>query len=192
MNFELIVQHFGYLAIVIGTFLEWEAILILGGFAAHQGYLHLPLVMVSAFLGSFIGDQIYFFIGRKKGLAYFINKPYAQKKIKRFQNLMDRYHTAIILSFRFLYGLRTIAPFTIGLSSVTSKKFFILNMISAMVWSITIGALGFFFGQAFEIVLQDIKQYEMWIMGAGLVVLLIHIVLRYLKNRRTQPCNTVS
>ena len=105
---------------------------------------------------------------------------------------MDRYHTAIILSFRFLYGLQTIAPFTIGLSSVTSKKFFILNMISAMVWSITIGALGFFFGQAFEIVLQDIKQYEMWIMGAGLVVLLIHIVLRYLKNRRTQPCNTVS
>jgi len=184
MSFETIVQHFGYPAIVLGTFLEGETILVVGGFAAHRGYLSLPLVMACAFAGSFIGDQIYFFIGRKKGLAYLKKKPAAREKIARFQSLLERYNTIIILSFRFLYGLRTVAPFTIGLSSVSAKRFFILNVVSALAWSVTVGGLGYFFGQAFEILLDDLKKYEIWIMGAGLMILAIHLVVRYWKNRR--------
>src|SRR5688572_33421924 len=37
-----LLDHYGYLAVLVGTVLEGETILILGGFAAHQGYLHLP------------------------------------------------------------------------------------------------------------------------------------------------------
>ncbi|PKL38418.1 MAG: DedA family protein [Spirochaetae bacterium HGW-Spirochaetae-1] len=184
MSFETIVQHFGYPAIILGSFLEGETILVVGGFAAHRGYLSLPLVMACAFAGSFIGDQIYFFIGRKKGLVYLEKKPAAREKIERFQALLERYNTIIILAFRFLYGLRTVAPFTIGLSSVSAKRFFILNMISALVWAVTVGGLGYFFGHAFEILLDDLKKYEIWVMGAGLMILAIHLVLRYWKNRK--------
>lgn len=46
---ESLIENYGYLAILIGTFLESETILVLGGFIAHQGYLALPWVILAAF-----------------------------------------------------------------------------------------------------------------------------------------------
>lgn len=73
MNLEEVVTHYGYIGILIGTFLEGETILIIAGFLAHRGYLELPFVIVAAFFGSLIGDQLYFYIGRFKG-GEFIRK----------------------------------------------------------------------------------------------------------------------
>lgn len=183
MSFEAIVQYFGYPAIMIGTFFEGETILVIGGFAAHRGYLYLPLVIVCAFLGSLIGDQLFFFIGRKKGLSYFDKKPVMKEKINRLQTMLNKYNTLLIMGFRFLYGLRTIAPFAIGLSSIKVKRFFILNALSALIWSVTIGALGYFFGQAFEIILEDVKKYEVWIISVGLVLLASRILYHVIKKK---------
>ena len=47
-----LIDQFGYWAILAGTFLEGETILVLAGFAAHQGYLRLDLVILAAFIGS--------------------------------------------------------------------------------------------------------------------------------------------
>ena len=67
MSLAEMVSTYGYAAIAIGTFLEGETVLILGGFAAYRGYLELPWVLVSAFIGTLLGDQLYFYIGRTKG-----------------------------------------------------------------------------------------------------------------------------
>ena len=47
-----LIQSYGYWAILAGTFLEGETILVLAGFAAHLGYLQLPWVILAAFAGS--------------------------------------------------------------------------------------------------------------------------------------------
>jgi len=60
MTLESIVDTYGYVAVLLGTFLEGETILVLGGFAAHRGYLALPWVIVAAFFGSLCGDQLFF------------------------------------------------------------------------------------------------------------------------------------
>ena len=52
MSLEYLVTTYGYPVIAIGTFLEGESILVLGGFAAHSGYLELPRFMGSRFMGS--------------------------------------------------------------------------------------------------------------------------------------------
>ncbi len=67
MSLQELVSNYGYLAIGVGTFLEGETILVLGGLAAHRGFLQLPWVVVCAFLGAFSGHQLYFHIGRHKG-----------------------------------------------------------------------------------------------------------------------------
>jgi len=54
----------GYWVLFIGTFLEGEAILIMAGFLAFQGYLNVGGVILTAFAGSFLGDQFYFYLGR--------------------------------------------------------------------------------------------------------------------------------
>lgn len=45
MSLEYLIDTYGYPAILIGTFLEGETILVLGGIVAKLGYLKLPWVM---------------------------------------------------------------------------------------------------------------------------------------------------
>ena len=51
-------------------------------------------------------------------------------------------------------------PFTIGMSSIPTLRFQALNFIGAVIWSITIAAVGYLFGNAVEYVLGDLKRYE--------------------------------
>ena len=54
MTLESIVENYGYAALLVGTFLEGETILVIAGFLAHRGYLHLPWVFIVAFLVSMV------------------------------------------------------------------------------------------------------------------------------------------
>lgn len=75
MNLQQIITDYGYISVLIGTFLEGETILIVAGFMAHRDYLELPLVILSAFVGTLAGDQLYFYIGRIKGKAFLEKRP---------------------------------------------------------------------------------------------------------------------
>ena len=65
MSLETMIATYGYGAVLVGTFLEGETVVLLGGFAAHRGYLDLPWVIAVAFAGSLLGDQLYFYLGRR-------------------------------------------------------------------------------------------------------------------------------
>ena len=69
------IQKNGYLSILIGTFLEGETILVLGGLAAHRGYLSLAGVIMAAFIGSLCGDQLFFYLGRRHSQAVLARRP---------------------------------------------------------------------------------------------------------------------
>lgn len=187
---ESIIATYGYAAIFIGTFLEGETILIIAGFLSHNGYLHLPMVITAAFAGSFIGDQIYFMIGRYRGQKMLEKHPAWRTRADQFMQKLNRYTVVIILSFRFLYGLRTIAPFTIGLSDISGFRFFLLNLVSAVVWAISFGSAGYFFGHALEIVIGDIKKIEgaviCGIMVIALSIVLFRIIRKKLRARRQE------
>lgn len=184
MSLEELVANYGYVAIVIGTFLEGETILVLGGFAAHRGYLELPWVIVCAFLGSFVGDQAFFYIGRKNGEKMLQKRPHWQAKAGKVLAMMDKHQTALILGFRFLYGLRSVTPFLLGAAKVSPARFFVLNMIGAGVWAIAIGSLGYSFGYAIEAMLGNLKHYEMGVFGAMAAVGLGFWLFRLLTKKR--------
>lgn len=60
MTLATFLLSYGYIAVLLGTFLEGETILIMAGFAAQSGYLNLYWVIGVATIGSFLGDQLYF------------------------------------------------------------------------------------------------------------------------------------
>lgn len=190
MSLEELISTYGYAAVGIGTFLEGETILILGGFAAHRGYLELPWVIVCAFLGTFFGDQLYFYIGRTKGKIALQKRPHWKAKSEKVFKLLDKHQTWLILGFRFLYGLRTITPFIIGVSKIAPARFLILNILGASVWAIVIGTLGYLFGHTLEKIIGDIKQYELLLFvtlaGLGVVIWFFHIRKNSSANKSIQ------
>jgi len=182
MALERMIETYGYWAILAGTFLEGETILVLGGFAAHQGYLALPWVILAAFTGTLCADQLFFYLGRNYGPRILAWRPSWQARAEKAQRLLERFQTFLILSFRFLYGLRTITPFVIGISGVSRKRFFFLNVVGAFAWAGLIGVGGYLLGNAIEVLLGNVKKYEMKILGAvtllGILIWMIHLFRR--------------
>jgi len=180
VTLEHLFETYGYLAILIGTFLEGETILVLGSIASKLGYLKLPWVILCAFTGTLLGDQLFFFLGRYRGPAFLNHQPTWHTRAETVRRILKRHRIPIILGFRFLYGLRTVTPFVIGMSRIPIPEFVVLNVIGAALWAISIGALGYAFGHGLELILGNIKRYEIGILAliglSGIVMWMIHMV----------------
>ena len=172
---EYLVRTYGYWALLAGTFLEGETILIIGGLLAKLGLLKLSTVMGIAFIGSFSGDQVYFYIGRFKGRELLKKHHKWEKRVDKIHKILERYHDLIMLGFRFVYGMRIMTPFVLGMSKqIKAIRFSILNAMGAVLWAVAISAGGYFFGYALEGFIKDVKKYEIhavlaiFVIGAAL------------------------
>lgn len=163
MSLEELITTYGYAAIAIGTFLEGETILVLGGLAAYRGYLKLPWVLACAFLGTLLGDQFYFYIGRARGQRILEKRRRWKSKSEKVFSLLNKHQVLLILGFRFLYGLRTVTPLVLGASRISPFRFLILNIFGALTWTIVIGVMGYLFGHTLEVIIGDVKRYEVWL-----------------------------
>ena len=160
MNFSGLIADYGYFALFVGTLLEGETLLILAGFAAHQGYLQLHWVIIIALLGGFLGDQIFFWLGKRHGGWVMSRFPGLVPVFERANTLIERYHEVLIVGVRFLYGLRTVGPMAFGMSTVPVWRFMLFNLLGAAIWALAIGAAGYLFGHAMELFLDDVKRVE--------------------------------
>ncbi len=169
MDLASLIQNWGYPAVFAGSLIEGETILALAAVAAHRGYLSLPWVIAVAAAGGFLGDQIYFLVGRFAGARVLAHWPALQPGAERVRQLLDRYDAPLILGVRFLYGLRTVGPIAIGMSRVHWLRFAALNLAGAIVWAALIAGIGYALGEALTRVLGDLKRVEEWVFGAILV-----------------------
>jgi len=181
---ESLLDTYGYPVLVLGTFFEGETIMVLGGVAAHLGYLSLGWVIACGFIGTLVGDQLYFYLGRHHGTDFMARRPIWQTRSQRVHRIMERYPILLILSFRFLYGLRTVTPFVLGTSKVPYLLFTLLNVIGASIWAVVIGYAGFYFGHGVEAVLGNIEHYEIEIFAIVCLVGLFSWIVFLLRQRR--------
>ncbi|MEK7705348.1 MAG: DedA family protein [Myxococcota bacterium] len=179
-----LISDYGYWAVLVGTFLEGETIVVLAGLAAHNGYLGLPGVILAAFAGSTSGDQLYYWIGRRYGTALLDRRPTWRVRFDVVHRMLLRHQDVFILGFRFLYGLRAVSPFLIGMSDVRPRRFALLNVMGAAIWAVSFSTVGYLLGTAVELMLVRAKRYERYVFGAILFVGFLLWVWRRWKGRR--------
>ncbi|CAG9295751.1 DedA family protein [Celerinatantimonas diazotrophica] len=184
MNWQELITHYGYFAIVVGTFFEGETILVLAGVLAHHGYLNLYGVVGAAFLGTLFGDQLYFLIGRHKGMKWINARPKYKRKVRKIFRLLNRHQILLILGFRFLYGIRTVTPFVLGAAGISPKLYVPLNLLGAGVWAIAVGLLGYWFGQAIQVILEQMHHYEYWFLSILVVFAVVIVLGLYLRRQK--------
>ena len=184
---EALVEEYGYWVILVGTFLEGETVLILGGFAAHLGYLEMPWVVLSAFAGTLAGDQFFFYLGRRHARETLARYPSWRARIERVHRLLQRFHKPLLLIFRFLYGLRSVIPFVIGLTRIPATQFLLFNIAGAAVWACAVGTGGYLFGSAMDLFLQDVQRYETVAMASVAVAGTAAWVAYFFRKRARRP-----
>jgi len=154
-----------YLAIFVWTFLEGETIVLLTAAALSGGIIHLNvwMVLLVSFLGSFSGDQVWFAVGRRYGAGLLHRWPSLEDKAAGVFRLLDRHNDLFILTFRFIYGLRNISPFALGMTHVSRKRFLALNAVAAVTWANAFVWGGFFLGRALDKYLGQASQFALGI-----------------------------
>jgi len=182
MQIENLIIQYGYFMLIIGAVLEGETIAIIAGFLASRGYLQLTWVIVVLFLATFATDQVFFQIGRHRGPRLLARRPTWQTKSVQIRNFLSHHRYSFIIGFRFLYGLRTLSPFVIGMSGFDQKKFMLLNALGGLLWSTFFTLGGFLFGQIAELILQDLHRFEFWIILSLAVAGFIWWIIRLLKK----------
>ena len=169
MDYELFLRQFGYLALFLGTMLEGETFLFLASLAAFNGLLTPKYVFVTAYLGSMLGDQIPFLLGRFHGREILNRRPKWRKRCAKVFRWLDRHRLKVLLFYRFIYGFRGVTPFVFGLTSMPTKFFVAVNLVVALVWTLLVGAAGYFLGHTLQNLGINFKVIQMLI-ALGLAV----------------------
>ena len=171
MDINQLIAHNGacfYGIVFLWTFLEGETVVIFAGFAAAQGLVDPLALLVAAWLGSFAGDQSYFWIARRFGVR-----------------LLERYDAGFILSFRFIYGVRNFSSFALGLSAVKWDRFLRLNFAAAGLWAASFVAIGYFLGHAFRAMLGDLaRSFSLVMLGVFVAIGVGMWLLHRMQRRR--------
>ena len=98
------------LAIIAGTLISEDLTCITVGTLIHHHKIGWMLGGVSCFLGIYIGDLLFFFLGRLAGQRLlrmrFFSRSLGEQRLRQFGEWFDRRPWAAIMACRFLPGIR--------------------------------------------------------------------------------------
>lgn len=178
-----LIKEYGYPILFIWSMMEGELGLVMAGLLSHTGDMNIFIAILVAGLGGFMGDQIYFWIGRfnRKWTLNYLREH--RRKFALAHLLLQKYGWPVIFVQRYLYGMRTVIPMAIGTTRYSSRKFAFINLISALVWaSITI-VLTWYFGEAILNIVHWIKAHWYFALPFGAA---IAFGIYYLSHKYTQ------
>jgi membrane protein DedA with SNARE-associated domain len=144
------VARYGLLAVFLGSLAEGETAAILAGFFSHQKVFVAWQAFLVAFTGAFLGDTLLYFVGRRYALHPWVLRLKRKPGFRHAHRLVRRYPNSFVFFNRYAYGMRMIGGITAGLSGIRMLRFILLNALSALVWAILFGGLGYVFGVGAE------------------------------------------
>ena len=192
MAIETLIARYGLAAIFLGAGIEGETSVIAGGVLAHRHLIPLSGAVIAAALGSCVADQLFFAAGRyfreHRRVRAMAAKPAFAKALVTFEH----HPTLFVIGFRFLYGLRTVSPAAIGTSHIRTRKFVLLNALSAAIWGVLFTGLGYAFGGGIERLFGGVSAARLIPIGVAGLVLLIGIaqLVRWLHHRYADRCES--
>jgi membrane-associated protein len=130
-----------------------ETVVVTAGVLSSTGDMILPLVIVVAAVGAFLGDNTAYFIGRRYGdrvEARFFTSDKAKGRLRWAERQLEERGGEIILIARFIPGGRTAVTLSAGALEMRWRRFAIYDAIATSVWASYAALLGYFGGKQFE------------------------------------------
>ena len=153
---------------------------LFAGYAAQSGALSFSTLIVVCWLGSFTGDAVRFWIGRRFGIGWLARFPWAHRAVDTAARPANRHHVWMILLHRYPHGIRSVAAFACGFSPLHWRTFLLLNFVAAGLWSCAMLSAGYAFGQLSEKMMSDAASVF------GLVMLLAFLCLSWILGRKVE------
>lgn len=130
-----------------------ETTVILGGIAAGQGNLWLPLVILLGAAGAFAGDNIAYWLGRRLE-GFLRRRVFSREKGKARLEWAERQLRLrggmLLVTARFIPGGRTAITVSSGITRQPYPRFVAFALLACVLWATYAGVLGFVFGDQFK------------------------------------------
>lgn len=156
-----------------------ETTVILGGIAAGQGELSIPLVIFLGAVGAYIGDSASYGLGFWAGgpvKRWLFRGEKGEERLQAAAAQIRRRGGLLLITARFIPGGRTALTFTSGLTRVPFLSWFTRwDVVAVIIWASYAGLLGFFFGEQFK---DDHTAAFWWAFGTALSVTAIIELVR--------------
>ncbi|MEI6708606.1 MAG: DedA family protein [Methylococcales bacterium] len=190
-----LIQSYGdwiYLIAFFWAALEGETFVIFAGLAAQRGYLNIYELILAVGLGSLMGDQICFWLGRCYGTRLLHHFPKLEGGVKQAIVWLEKHAVGFILSYRFMYGIRNVSSIAIGMSHLRWEKFALWNFIAAFVWAVAFSNIGYLFGgliqqmpEGEDKLVSGIHQVMLGVVGLFLLVIAMRFISARLHKHHT-------
>lgn len=182
-------QQYGYAALALATFLEGETALLVAASLVSSGVFAGPETVFFGFFGSFVSDWMYFLIGRFNGSYFVERRPALKAKLDPARKFFETHRLQILVSYRFLYGLRAVLPLMIGLTGVRPLYFLGFSLVAGLSWSSLVGGAGYLAGEYFQLTAESFESNGLLIIlgFAACGVLLGLAVKRFAERKMSIP-----
>ncbi len=170
--------------LVVTPFLPGDSLLFAAGAISALGSLD-PIILGLLLVGAAVlGDTVNYWVGAWIGPRAFSGEVRFLKKeyLDRTHAFYERHGGKTIILARFVPIVRTFAPFVAGVGAMTYSRFFMYNVVGAIVWVGLFIPVGYFFGN-----LPQVKEnFSLVILGIILLSVLpiAYEVVRGLSERR--------
>jgi membrane protein DedA with SNARE-associated domain len=189
---ENFVRHYGAFAVMlilaieaIGAPVPGETLLIFASVLAGRGEMSLPALLVFAWIGSVIGDNLGFLIGRKLGrktvLRYGAKVGLTNERFSKIENNYVRYGSATVSFARFFSILRQLNGIVAGILGMSWLRFVLFDAVGAALWVTVWVFLPAYFSEhlAFIVTLAHHKIVVMsFLIAVGLILLVAYFIRR--------------
>jgi membrane protein DedA with SNARE-associated domain len=175
------------LACGLGLPLPEDISLILGGFLAHKGAVSLPIMMIVGFTGILVGDSMIYYAGRRIGTRVgrtggFFARIVTPEKRAKVESLFTQHGQKIVMIARFLPGVRAVTYFTAGSAGMSYWRFIFWDGIAALASAPVFVYLGYRFGGELELLIQKLKEGQVWVVSGLAILACAYLVYRLRKN----------
>jgi Uncharacterized membrane-associated protein len=153
-----------------------ESLLIAEAFMAASGKLHILPLLLFAWLGAVLGDNIGYLIGRFGGRSVVLRSGrylgLNVTHLMRVEHFFARYGGWLVTFARFVTLLRQLNGIVAGLAEMPWWRFLAFNALGAALWVGAWGLGAYYLGKRIAEPLALLKQLEpyMWVIGAIAVV----------------------
>ena len=162
-----------------------ETLVIIGGVSAGLGNLWIPLVIVVAATGAFIGDNLSYFIGREASDWVTRRQTRTNKGAARMAKIVEQVHERgglLLITARFIPGGRTALTLSCGVTKQPRRWFIGWAAVAAVIWGNYAALLGFIGGKSFED--NHTLAFIIAFVSAFSITLVIELVRWLLKRAR--------
>jgi membrane protein DedA with SNARE-associated domain len=177
------IEQYGYAAVAIGILLEdfglptpGETLLITAAIGASTGALNIYLLLLFAWIGAVIGDNIGYAIGRYGGHHLMVRFGgrigITEERLAHVEEFFDRYGGWVIVFARFVVILRQFNGIVAGTLGMHWLHFLALNALGAALWVGFWGMLAYWLGKGVMTYVDELHQYmpELAAMAAILII----------------------